>query len=66
MRPFRMAWTPLASARSAFPAWRSATASWTETSDDAQAASTAFAGPMTPSTKETRPAAPFRFVPLSA
>ena len=33
---------------------------------EAQAASTAFDGPISPRTNETRPLAPFRFVPLSA
>ena len=34
--------------------------------DDAHAASTALAGPLSPSTKETRPLVPFRLVPLRA
>ena len=66
MRPLRIACTPPAMARSALPCCRSATASCTETMEEAHAASTAFAGPRSPSTKETRPLVPFRFVPLSA
>ena len=53
-------------ARFALPCCRSATASLIATIAEAQAASTALAGPVSPSTNETRPAVPFRFVPLSA
>ena len=66
MRPFRMAWTPLAIARSALPCWRSETASFTATMAEAHAASTALAGPIRPSTNETLPLVPFKLVPLRA
>ena len=65
-RPERMTLTPPASARSASPRWRPATAWCVATSDDEQAVSTAIAGPPRPSANATRPMAVLRDVPVTA